>query len=61
MNKAAVILSDSPRNKLKYFYTLDFDNEEDLAEKIGKLSKESKHKYVYAFWEISRRRSRRKK
>lgn len=53
MNKYAVILSEGPDSKLKYFFIFECEGEEDIGTNIVKLSEENNLDYLDAFSVVS--------
>lgn len=49
MNKYAVILSEGPDSKLKYFFTFECEGAEEIGPNIVKLGEENNLEYVDAF------------
>lgn len=53
MNKFAVILSEGPDSKLKYFFTFECEGAEDIAPNVVKLGEEKGLEYIDAFSIVS--------
>lgn len=49
MNKYAVILSEGPDSKLKYFFTFECEDAEDIESNVVKLGEENNLEYIDAF------------
>lgn len=57
MNKYAVILSEEPDSKLKYFFTFECEGEEEIGPNVVKLGEENNLEYIDAFSIISQKES----
>lgn len=53
MNKFAVILSESPDSKLKYFFMFECEGAEGIGPNVVKLGEENNLEYIDAFSVVS--------